>query len=171
MTPAASRAPQAPLPLSAAAEAPAAPTLPIETRYGRIEVSCDAIIGMPNGILGFAGHSSFALIDLPDGRLGQFRLLQSLQDPDLSFLVMPLDPGSGAIDRADLDEARRAAGAAAEDAAFLLIVTLRKEKDGIRVTANLRAPIVLDKARRIAGQYVLSNNRYSIRHALQQPAA
>ena len=170
MTPAISPAPQAPLPLPGV-DAPAAPTLPVETRYGQVEVSRDAIVEMPNGILGFAGHSSFALIDLPEGRLGQFRLLQSLQDADLSFLVMPLDAGSGVIDRADLDEARRAAGATAEDAAFLLIVTVRKEKDGVRMTANLRAPIVLDTARRTARQYVLSNNRYSIRHALRQPGA
>lgn len=147
------------------ADAPPSPTVAVETRFGTVAVGREAILDMPSGILGFDGHSRFALVDLPDGRLGQFRLLQSLHDPDVSFIVMPFDTGSGLIDEADLDEARRAAGAAA-DACFLLIVTIRKEEGTVRMTVNLRAPIVVDAARRVARQCVLSNNRYSIRHSL-----
>jgi len=138
----------------------------LETRFGTIFVSRKSTITMQHGPLGYEACHSFALVDLPDPRLAHFKLLQSLDHADVSFIVVPLNVHSEAIDEADLDDARKSIGAEEEHVMFLLIVTVRKEAAGVVMTANLRAPIALDRERRVARQCVLGNNKYPIRQPL-----
>ncbi|HLI13190.1 MAG TPA: flagellar assembly protein FliW [Alphaproteobacteria bacterium] len=138
----------------------------IDTRFGRFVYPRANTIEMPQGVLGFANFHQFALLTLPDQRFSQFRLLQCASEPALSFLVVPAALEGCGIDRADLDEALQALGFAAADTVLLLIVTIRKIEGRADITVNMRAPIVLDARRQIARQYVLSNNKYSIRQRL-----
>jgi flagellar assembly factor FliW len=141
-------------------------TVEIDTRFGRFAYSRANAITMPQGVLGFSSFHEFVLLTLPDTRFAQFRLLQCVSEPALSFLVVPGRPERCGIDRADVDEATTACGVACRDAAFLLIVTIRKTEGKVDMTVNMRAPIVLDLRRQVAQQYVLSNSRYSIRNRL-----
>jgi len=54
-----------------------------------------------------------------------------------------------------------------EALAVLAVITLRSEPDGVRCTANLRAPLLLDTERRLGWQYVLASDAYAIRHQIQ----
>jgi flagellar assembly factor FliW len=141
-------------------------TVEIDTRFGRFAYSRVNVITMPQGVLGFSGFREFVLLTLPDPRFAQFRLLQCVSAPALSFLVVPSQSECCGIDQADLDEATAACGIAGHDVAFLLIVTIRKSEGKVDMTVNMRAPIVLDLRRQLAQQYVLANSRYSIRHRL-----
>ncbi|NIR61560.1 MAG: flagellar assembly protein FliW [Gammaproteobacteria bacterium] len=60
-------------------------------------------------------------------------------------------------------------GIARARASFLLIVTIRANEtgEGIGMSVNLRAPIVLDSEQRIARQHVLSNGDYPVRQDLR----
>lgn len=150
---------------------PAAPEaseeMTVETRFGPLTCAPQAVIDMPQGgPLGFAQHRRFALLDLPNPQLARFRLLQSLADPELSFVVVPTDRDGGLIAPKDVDEACAAAGIEPADAVILLIVTVRRTPKGTSMTANLRAPVMLDVKRRTARQIVLSNPDYPIQHAL-----
>jgi len=138
----------------------------IDTRFGRFTYSRAKIITMRQGVLGFSGYREFVLLTLPDPRFAQFRLLQCVSEPALSFLVIPNQPAHCGIDPADMSEAFTACGVSGADAAFLLIVTIRKSEGNVGMTVNMRAPIVLDLRRKVAQQYVLANSRYSIRHHL-----
>ena len=139
----------------------------VETRFGVYTFTLEHRVHMPKGPLGFQDYHDFGLANLPNPQLAQFKLLQSLDAHDLSFIVTTLPDSGGPIDQADLEEMAAAAGVAVEDAVFLLIVTIRPnpEGEGILMSVNLRAPIVFNPASRLARQCVASNPSYPV----QQP--
>lgn len=144
---------------------PTDPTTTLATRFGPVTVDPERMISFERGLLGFARHKRFLLTEVP-GRDVAFKLLQAVDDPELGFLVLPLDPETGPIIRADLEAAAVTLGFAPDALAVLAIVTLRNEADGPRCTANLRAPLLVDTERRVGCQYVLASEAYDLRHAL-----
>ena len=138
----------------------------IESRFGPLAISPNSKLRFPSGLLGFAEFSDYALAELGDERFPQFNVLQSLDDHQLAFLVMPLDTQAGFIERPDLDAACQTLAIAFDDLLIMLVVTARKTHEGPRVTANLRAPLMIDSASRIGMQYVLHNERYPVRFQL-----
>ena len=114
-------------------------------------------------MLGFGEFHSYGLADLGDPRFPQFKVLQSLDDDQLAFLVLPLDPSTGFLDRADLDAACNTLSIAIDDLVVLLVITTRKTSEGPSVSANLRAPLLIDAVSRVGIQYVLRNERYPVR--------
>jgi flagellar assembly factor FliW len=156
---------QALAPMPAVPEAP-----PLLTRFGALALDPDRIIMFPRGLLGFADQHHYMLTDIP-GNDAVFKLLQSIDDVDLSFVVLPLDRSEGPIARPDLVAARGAL--AIDDAALavLAIVTLRADAARADCTVNLRAPLLVDTARRLGYQHVLANDAYSLRHPLPRADA
>lgn len=138
----------------------------VATRFGDLAFDDANAVALPQGIIGFPQFHRFGLTAIPDPRMGQFKLLQCLEETELSFLVLPVSLDGDTIADADADAALSALGVSRADAAFLLIVTVRKENDGISVSANVRAPIILDTKTRVARQYVMSNPAYPIRQML-----
>lgn len=137
----------------------------IQTRFGPIAVDPARTVTIARGLLGFPGRVRFALAAVPE-RDVPFKLLQALDDPELGFLVLPLDHESGPIARADLAQAARGLGFESQALAAIAIVSLRAESGGIRCTANLKAPVLIDTARRLGAQYVLASDAYQLRHPL-----
>lgn len=139
----------------------------IDTRFGRFEVDFDKTIRIPRGIIGFENAHSFILLDVPGESNQAFKLLQSLDDPALGFIVLPLSPQDEAIAEADLHASCTAFGVTREEAAFLLIVSVRPDAEGaVRMSVNLRAPVLLDTRTQTGWQVVFSDQSYSIRHPL-----
>lgn len=153
-------------PAAPAPDATAAPHRVVETRFGPMEFAANQAISMPRGVLGFAEHKEFGIAYLPNKFIDQLMLLQSLTDSDTSFLVLPLELRSGIIDEADLVAACNAMNVDAENAAIVVIVTIRDVGGQPHITTNLRAPIILDSDTRNGWQYVLPNGKYSVRHNL-----
>lgn len=145
---------------------PADPKTTLATRFGTVTVDPERLLGFERGLLGFDRHRRFLLTEVP-GRDVAFKLLQAVDDPELGFLVLPLDPETGPIARTDLDAAAATLGVAPGSLAVLAIVTLRSEADGLRCTANLRAPLLIDSDRRLGFQHVLASDAYPVRHPLQ----
>lgn len=141
-------------------------TLVVESRFGTLTIGENAMLAMPQGLLGFGDYHDFALAELPEGKYPQFRVLQCLSDQNLAFLVAPLSIEHQAIDAADIEEACRAVGIAQADLALMLIVTVRRDSAGAHVSVNLRAPVFIDTRNHIARQYVMSNSKYPVRHSL-----
>ena len=138
----------------------------IETRFGVFEFTTTSKIHMPRGPHGFTEFREFGLANLPEPAPAHFKLLQSLEESQLSFIVTVLDPTSGAVAADDLKDGATSVGIAFDEAIFLLIVTLRAGEAGTTATVNMRAPIVLDLDRRLARQVVLANNAYPIQQPL-----
>ncbi len=117
-------------------------------------------------MLGFGDCHNFALAELGDARFPQFKVLQCLDDHDLAFLVLPIDPECGLIDAQDLGAARTTLDVDAGDFVVLLVVTVRKDAESPRISANLRAPLLIDAGNHTGVQYILPSERYSIRFPL-----
>jgi flagellar assembly factor FliW len=146
-------------------EAPSEP-ISIRTRFGEMVVDPASTLSLPRGLMGFAHLRDYALATLPEERFGQFKLLQSLQEADVSFIVAPYTPGDGLIAEQDISDAFQTLGIGNGDGAVLLVVSIRKMGDKPSVSVNLRAPLIVDVAKRAAWQFVLSNPEYSVRHAI-----
>ncbi len=135
----------------------------IDSRFGSLAISRNSILDFPRGLLGFSEFHSFGIADLSDPRYAQFKVLQCLDDHQLAFLVLPLDPNTGFIDHADIETACDSLLVKIDDLVILLVVTVRKVDTGASVTANLRAPLLIDSTSRIGNQYVMRNERYPVR--------
>jgi flagellar assembly factor FliW len=138
----------------------------LQTRFGEMTVDPETVLTLPRGLMGFAALHAFALAALPTERYGRFQVLQSLEAPDVSFIVLPYKPSDALIAEADLAAAYEALGVTPAEGATLLIVSIRKMGEVASVSVNLRAPLIVDAGRRLGWQHVLPNPEYSVRHTL-----
>ena len=148
-------------------DAETAERVTIETRFGALEFGPENRLFMPVGLLGFSEYRHFGLAEMPQPELADFRLMQSLQDDTLSFIVTPIKIDGGEVAREDLEDAALSVGVPVDSAAFVLIVTIRPTAEGSHVTVNQRAPVVIDVNRAIARQVVMANSSYPIQQPLQ----
>ena len=86
-------------------------------------------IAFPQGLPGFPTATRFALQPLGEAVDGLL-VLQSQDDLDLRFLVLPYREDELALRRVDLDSACELLGVPKEHAAFLLVVTRRPAANG-----------------------------------------
>lgn len=141
------------------------PPRSIVTRFGAITLDAERLVTFPKGLLGFAPQQRFALTDLPEAQTA-FKLLQSVDDVELAFLVLPIDPDLGPIERSDLELACAGLGFAWPSLAVLGIVTVRASSSAVSFTVNLKAPLLIDTRRRIGHQHVFARDAYSLHHPL-----
>lgn len=116
------------------------------------------------GIPGFPDARQFALVWWGDED-GPFSIMTSLEDNKLEFLVVP--PVSFFPDYApeiDDDTVERLGLESADDAIVLVIVTVSDDPSG--ATANLLAPIVVNRHTREAAQVVLTDGNQPLRASL-----
>lgn len=133
-------------------------------RFGQLTVGDDEIISIPNGILGFPEYKKYCLVDPADDTL--ILWLQSLDNPDVAFPV--LEPKIFRPDytvRLSATELRELELENMNQSTVYSILTL-PAADMTQMTANLKAPIVLNLKKQIARQVVLQENEYSIKHLM-----
>lgn len=125
-------------------------SLKIKTlHFGEIEVESDKVFGFPDGLLGFENYNSFVLINHDD--TAPLRWLISIDDPNIGFpLINPwmvdleYNPGRNI----NLES----------EAVFVVITLGNKERV---MTANMKAPLVLEVNTREGRQIVMSSDKYS----------
>ncbi len=140
----------------------------LETRFGAFVFTPANQFHFPKGLVGFSQLHQFGLGNFPDPQLADFNLLQSLDEPDLTFIVYPLPFEGGPIASSDVEECYEACSVSLAHGHLLSIVTIQPTGDGIQLSINLRAPILLDVSRMQGRQFVLSNNDYPVRCPLQR---
>lgn len=136
------------------------------SRFGQreeIQVPEDAIVAFEQGIVGMAHLRRFALIE--DQRIDPCLWLQSVDDPEVAFVVVDpqhILPGYAATlseeDAADV-ELREAS-----DADTWVILTIHS--DPAQSTANLLAPVVVNRLRRRGKQVILNESGYALRQPI-----
>jgi flagellar assembly factor FliW len=137
------------------------------SRFGEIEVATDKIISMTSPFLGFPESNRFVL--LPHGEKSPFLWLQSLDDPELAFVVIqpeiirpdyqPSLPGGIRqelrLEDGDLQE-------------ILVILTIPHGKP-LEMTANLLGPVIINANLRLAKQVLLDHTRHETRWPVFSP--
>lgn len=139
----------------------------IETRFGEIEVSTENPIIFPQGLLGIAGNFEYVLTNFPSPKLERFKLLQSLNDHSVSFITLPITLDNPLIEREDLEKAARDVGVEDTDnLTVLLVVSVHRSPTEVKLSANIRAPLLVYIPTRAAVQYVFQNSKYKVQEIL-----
>lgn len=131
------------------------------TRFGNVTIAEDRVITFPKGLLGFAAHTRYCLLEPSEDAC--FFWLQSLEDPSLAFVVT--DPSffvkeySVPIRPEQMTDLKIGS---LEDAQVFVIVN----KVDQTLTANLQGPLVINTMGRVAEQLVLAEKRWTTRHAI-----
>jgi flagellar assembly factor FliW len=149
------------------ASIPARPeTETVETRFGKVTIYPNQPLIFPNGLLGLPDKNQFSLTAMPNEKMARFKLLQSLDDMALSFIVLPVELNNAIAERADIEAAARDLAIPLAQLSLLFIVSVHREGGAIKLSVNARAPLLVDSVKRVATQHVFSNTKYPIRHSL-----
>lgn len=141
----------------------------IVTKFGELVIDDSKVVRFTDGLYGLEPHRDFVLTAVPSWP-DMFKLLQAVDDPQLSLIVLPLDGTGGPIDPADFSQACRGLGFNQQTTIALGIVTMRAQGDDHAFTVNLKAPILIDSERRQGHQYVFADEKYHLRHPLPMDA-
>lgn len=133
------------------------------TRFGTIDVPPEEVIKFPAGLPGFEDARRFVTIE--DPAAAPFVWLQSLECPELAFLtICPLlfvPDYSPEIS----DEARQAL-CWTDDAEVEVLAIVTVPDDPRLMTANLRAPVLINRRARLGRQEVGAQGKYPLRYRL-----
>lgn len=133
------------------------------TRFGGIQIDSEDILNFAEGILGFDNLRNFVLIDDPAEEI--FAWLQSCEVPEVAFPVLEpelfADNYQITLSKRELDSLSLES---VEKARLFCIVTI--PNDPTQMTANMKAPIVINPSRRLARQTVLQDHVLNIREPI-----
>ena len=131
-------------------------------RFGAIEIDESRIIDMPDSMIGFADRR-FVILS-PDNN-GRFFWLQSLDNPDLAFVVTnPASFVQGYDVNLTSEEYERLNLGPESEAILLVVVTMAR--DVADITLNLQGPVVVNPEKMVAKQIVLEEGKYVTKHPL-----
>lgn len=133
------------------------------SRFGEVEITEEDIIQFPEGLLGFSDLRRFVLLDDPNDEI--FAWLQSCEDSSIAFAVLEPELFAGnykvQLSKHDMEVLQ------ADDPnkiRYFCIITI--PDDPTQMTANIKAPLVLNPAKRIARQCVLQDSNLAIREPI-----
>ena len=136
-----------------------------ETKFfGKIDIEDDKIIEFPMGIIGYENLKKFALIyDSEKEKRSKISWLQSMEEPLMVLPVInPIDITEEYTPIIE-DELTKTIGDPA-DADILILVTMSIPSDITKMTANLKAPIIINTVNRQAMQVIAENEDYLIKY-------
>lgn len=133
------------------------------SRFGAVSLKEEDILTLADGLLGFTDLRKFVLLDDPNDEI--FAWLQSCEAPAIAFPVLEPELFTENfkinLTKADLELLKLPSQ---EKARFFSIVTI--PDDPTQMTANMKAPVVINVAARLARQCVLQDNGLAIREPI-----
>ncbi|MBT6718939.1 MAG: flagellar assembly protein FliW [Nitrospina sp.] len=135
------------------------------SRFGTLEISENEIIKFPEGLYGFEKETDFILLPFNPNVESPMEWMQSLKSSHLAFVVT--DPFLYLPDyKLKLSPEDRKIVQLEEDDSFLTRAIVTIPENYSEMTANLIAPLVINKEKGVAKQFVLTNMDYDTRHYL-----
>ncbi len=133
--------------------------LDINTVVGPVSVPLDEVVIFPEGLLGFSHFKKFIFVSDPTDDV--FVWLQSCDKKEVAFPVIE----AGFITETDklaltAADRQKLALEELEVADFYCIVRVTSEAEGM--TANLKAPIVINQKDRIGYQFIMANQKLQV---------
>lgn len=132
----------------------------IQTRqFGEVDIDPEKIINMPSGIPGFRDKKRYVVLQKEE--TVPFFLFQSVEDPNLAFVV--LDPvkimPEYAIEKSDFEKNLDWRFEEEEISCFVIVTIPSGTPE--KMTANFLAPLVVNNERKQGVQLILQNSSYS----------
>ncbi len=139
----------------------------INNKFGTLCLQPESFLHFASGLVGLPEYTRFALSSIPGvGTDSKFRLLQNLDEANLSFLVLPTTAADALLESTDVEHLAKTFNIRNDNLIIMHIVTMREnDKGAISMTLNMKAPIIADAGTQTALQYVLPSNKYDV----QQP--
>lgn len=137
----------------------------IQTRqFGEVDIDTEKIINMPSGIPGFKDKKRYVVLQKEE--TVPFFLFQSVDDPNLSFVV--LDPTKVMpeynIEMSDFEKSVDWAFEEEEISCFVIVTIPSGTPE--KMTANFMAPLAINNNRKEGVQLILQNSTYSHKQPL-----
>ncbi len=133
------------------------------SRFGLVELKSEDVLTFNEGLLGFKDLRQFVLLDDPNDDI--FAWLQSCEVPSVAFPVLEPDlfghKYTISFNRTDLESLQMKPE---QNPIFLNIITI--PDDPTMMTANIKAPIVINLEKKVARQCVLQDNNLAIKEPI-----
>lgn len=136
----------------------------IQTKYhGEIEINTDDVLRFEKGIPGFADEKKFILLPLSDKHT--YSIMQSVIHPYIAFVVTNPFNFFHEYDfqLEDLIVEELEMKSEEEVNVFTILTVADPFKN---TTANLQAPIIINKSNRKAKQVILNDGKYKTKHPI-----
>lgn len=147
----------------------------VDSRFGKIRIDTSKSLYFANGLLGIEQFNNYCLANFPNKTFERFKILQSLDDAGLAFIVLPYiehnDQYSNLYEKDDLDKLANELELEREKMGIILITSINRdiETSKAKISVNLRAPIVINFKNNCAIQYVFTSNKYNITEQINLP--
>jgi flagellar assembly factor FliW len=133
------------------------------TRFGDVTVQNEDLLAFPEGLLGFQDLRNFVLLDDPNDDI--FAWLQSCELSSVAFPILePEIFGQNYTSSLTKNEIETLKLQPNQVPMFMNIITI--PDDPTQMTANLKAPIVINQTAKLARQCVLQDNSLAIREPI-----
>ncbi len=133
------------------------------SRFGHVQCQEEDLILFPEGILGFADLRKFVLLDDPSDEI--FAWLQSCEIPQIAFPVLEPELFTTNyqlnLTKHDLESLDLKNSVGVRSFAIITV-----PEDPTQMTANVKAPVVINTLKRTARQIVLQDNNLAIREPI-----
>lgn len=133
------------------------------SRFGEVAVQATEVVEFVEGMLGFPNLKKFIFLDDPNDEI--FAWLQSYDDASVAFPILEPELFQEAYKvTLSPQELQELGVASIHEARLYSIITI--PEDPTLMTANLKAPVVLNAKKRKAKQCVLADNQLAIREPI-----
>ena len=135
------------------------------SRFGTLDISEKEIVRFPEGLYGFEKETEFTLLPFNPNVESPMEWMQSLKSTHLAFVIT--NPYLYLPDyKLKLSEEDKKRVELEDDDLHLTRAIVTIPENYYEMTANLIAPLVINKEKGIAKQFVLTNMNYDTRHYL-----
>lgn len=122
-------------------------------------------IQFKKGIPGFENLNNFKILDLEDNK--QFKILQSMEEKNISFVVTsPFEIYKEYVIDLNDEIIRELEIKNSEDVLVLSIITLGETLE--KSTLNLKAPLIINIKNNLGRQLILQSEKYETKHPLMR---
>ena len=123
------------------------------SRFGKIEVSEEALLRFPTGLVGFPAVQEFVVLDVAEDC--QYQWFQAIKEPDLAFVIIDVHFLDQKFQAEVSDEGLAELEITPSDPVLILAVVTIPAGEPDQATANLRAPLVVNLRTRKGKQLIL----------------
>ena len=135
--------------------------------FGPIEISERQVITFPVGIFGFEKLHEYALLDAAQQG---FYWLQSLEDPEIAFIMLnPYDLRPDYVLEVPDEDLQSVEYSDDEDILVFAIVTIPDDES--RISANLQGPIIINRSTQLGRQSITLDPRWKTKHFILEELA
>ena len=135
------------------------------SRFGTLDIADNEIIRFPDGLYGFEKETEFTFLPFNPNVESPMEWMQSLKSSHLAFVIT--DPYLYLQDyKLKLSEDDKKRVNLKNEEPFLTRTIVTIPENYLEMTTNLIAPLIINKDKGVAKQFVLTSMDYDTRHYL-----